>query len=1203
MNSRNCWLFFPLILIFYSVMVSSVTPTSLDLNINNGSRFTNSNLVDLDINAVNIAEMRFSCDNTYWSSWENFALTKNNWNLTGGAYGCSTNDRNALVYFQARDNAGSAATAIYDWIIFDTNAPLISNLKFDSNSWSDYNYLNFGDMLDVNVYGQADANGTFSMGSIVTDLNLFDDGQHNDGDSNDGLYSGIYTVGNTQSSGLVSLIGYLTDTSSNTRSFTTSLQTIIDNNAPTVSYTPLDYGARQPTITINVSDSLAGVDMNSVKLTVDSVVVPDVNFTKTAITDGNTLSYTYPNILSSGSTVDLTFDVNDLADNNIAQLSWTLTIDANAPQPLSVTATAVASTNDINVSWNPGFDAETGVASYKVYRSASAITSVASLTAIATGITDLNYYDDFTAASEGNTYYYVAIATDNAGNDSNISNSDSAVVGDVSAPSSPTISITDSNNFTSDTTPTITVSAASAVSVRFSCNNIDFKAYQTYVTSITDFNITDTNSGCTAVDGNKTVYAVFKDVNDRNTVAVMDWTVLDRTQPTMPTYFTAVTNSSGWIDLNWHASSDNTGGSGVDHYDVYWADNTDHNVDSRDNNKLVAITNWTHRTNYEKTYYYRVRAVDALGNASSLTEIVSAKMDIFGPSYVFDINAGREIVGKWWLPGGGLYFTLTSNDVVDGYLEVTIFYPDNSSETFNASGSIRNFYFEKFISDEVDGEIIFNLVSTNSRGEKSDLNYAFFVDNTVPEKLEMAVIPELIQGVSEFHVLTANDVYDINFFYKNLDLAEESFTSLDSSVADGNTDWFFYWNSELVVDGNYEFKVIVFDEALNSKNITFDSQVENFGTDGSTALTKLNNVRDFSLSAVEEKTFLESNLINLSPEVITAFGNAENNLILAETAFTERDFNKSISLSEQALREFQQFLALIPEVEVGFKAEKTYSMQELLSSLNDSFTDNSFFESSKQLFNSMQVRRELIVFKVTETNAESYQFNVRVFVTPILSRSNLRFVEIVPKSIAVLSDDLTLPSNAVVLVRDPVIQFNFDSLSEGEEVFYTYKLKNPVDLATARLLASDLKLNEFIAPIPVLGEVILTRESFTDSVLMVPDLIDFNALMNSEHLPLIVTIIGVIIVIVVVFFLFNYLKKKGFNFKLKLKKEKTVKTVKVKGKDSEIVKPIKNYLVDRKFKEKMDKLKEKQDVEKYDKIVESVTSRVKRRPVKKELSK
>jgi LPXTG-motif cell wall-anchored protein len=93
---------------------------SLGIQINNGDASTNSVNVTLKLSGDNVAQMRFSHDNSTWSDWETYNTTKA-WSLTSG-------DGIKTVYAQFKDASGKTSTVStsINYIIPDNTPPVFT---------------------------------------------------------------------------------------------------------------------------------------------------------------------------------------------------------------------------------------------------------------------------------------------------------------------------------------------------------------------------------------------------------------------------------------------------------------------------------------------------------------------------------------------------------------------------------------------------------------------------------------------------------------------------------------------------------------------------------------------------------------------------------------------------------------------------------------------------------------------------------------------------------------------------------------------------------------------------------------------------------------------------------------------------------------------------------------------------------------------
>lgn len=104
---------------YLDTIILDTTPPTGSIEINSGTQYTNSGTVTITLSLTdansNVAEMRFSNDNSYWSDWQGFITTKS-WSLEGEE-GVNT------VYVQFKDNTGLTSTYSAS-IILDVTAPI-----------------------------------------------------------------------------------------------------------------------------------------------------------------------------------------------------------------------------------------------------------------------------------------------------------------------------------------------------------------------------------------------------------------------------------------------------------------------------------------------------------------------------------------------------------------------------------------------------------------------------------------------------------------------------------------------------------------------------------------------------------------------------------------------------------------------------------------------------------------------------------------------------------------------------------------------------------------------------------------------------------------------------------------------------------------------------------------------------------------------
>jgi len=304
--------------------------------------------------------------------------------------------------------------------------------------------------------------------------------------------------------------------------------------------------------------------------------------------------------------------------SNVTSATTQTAPDTTPPTAPTVLSASVGSTSQIDLTWTPSSD-DVAVTGYQIDRcQGSGCTSFAQIaTSSVTSFSD-------TGLAASTTYRYRVRATDAAGN--------------VSANSS---IVTATTQAAPDTTPptapaglAATVVSATQINLSWTAatDNIGVTGYQidrcqgsgcTSFAQIATSTVTSfSNTGLAA----STTYRYRVRATDAagnvsaNSSIVTATTAPDTTLPTTPTGLAATAVGATQINLTWNASSDNVGVTG---YRVYRCTGTTctpstqiatSTATSYSNTGLTALT----------TYRYRVRAVDAAGNLSANSSIVTA---------------------------------------------------------------------------------------------------------------------------------------------------------------------------------------------------------------------------------------------------------------------------------------------------------------------------------------------------------------------------------------------------------------------------------------------------------------------------------------------------------------------------------------------------------------------------------------------------
>ena len=317
---------------------------------------------------------------------------------------------------------------------------------------------------------------------------------------------------------------------------------------------------------------------------------------------------TYQNTgLSTSTTYSYTVQAIDGAGNASGQstaviLTTPATLDTTAPStPTGLTANAV-STSRIDLSWSASTD-NVAVTGYRVFRNGALLNTLGNVTT----------YQN-TGLTAGVTYIYTVRALDAAGNVSGLSAAASATTlttPDTTAPTTPT-------NLTAGAVSTSQINLSWSAST----DNDVIAGYRVYrngafliqLADVTTYQDTGLSAPTTysynvdAIDASGNVSGLSAAAN-ATTLATPDTTA-----PSTPSGLTANAVSASQINLNWTASTDNVAVTGYRITRNGTLLTTLGNVTTYQDTGLAAAT----------TYTYRVRALDAAGNVSSLSTAASA---------------------------------------------------------------------------------------------------------------------------------------------------------------------------------------------------------------------------------------------------------------------------------------------------------------------------------------------------------------------------------------------------------------------------------------------------------------------------------------------------------------------------------------------------------------------------------------------------
>ncbi len=116
--------------IFDEIILDTTSPTGLAIEINAKAKFTNTNIVTLNLkakdNLAGINNMSLSRDGIEWLAWEPFTNER--------FFSLPPMDGEKTVYLKVQDNAGNIAEPVFDTIILDTTPPTELMIQINENA-------------------------------------------------------------------------------------------------------------------------------------------------------------------------------------------------------------------------------------------------------------------------------------------------------------------------------------------------------------------------------------------------------------------------------------------------------------------------------------------------------------------------------------------------------------------------------------------------------------------------------------------------------------------------------------------------------------------------------------------------------------------------------------------------------------------------------------------------------------------------------------------------------------------------------------------------------------------------------------------------------------------------------------------------------------------------------------------------------------
>ncbi len=708
-----------------TVTIDSTAPTGT-LAINNGNAFTANGLVSLAVtasdNIVGTSLMRFSCNDSTFSTFTALAPLVNGFNLLDSALGCTLSEGTKNVYLQLKDGVGNVSASILDSIVYDITAPT-SSISSHSN-------------------GQRTSNtsptftGTASdLFSGITKVEVSIDG--GSFTQATGTTSWSFTPSSALSNGNHLIQTRATDGTGNLETPSAGITIQVDTTPPTNNSIVIADGnqfsnSSNPKLTLASQDALGTV--TQMQFSCDGTnFSPAVNFATTYSQFNLTNGATGCNSTEGTKNVFVKF-LDDLG-NTSSSVSDAITFDATKP---TSTITSHSNGQKINSSNLPlivsgtASDSLSGVK--KVFASKDG-----GITFQETTLNGSNWSISFGSSFTDGAINLVVKALDNAFNEQTVTTNLTLTL-DTTAPASNSVSISKTNGFSNDVTPTLTLSSSdtttSVAFMRFSCSQTGpYTSNFSFTTTSSQLDLSSNQFGCNSVDGLKTIFAIFEDELQNSSTAVSDSFTLDLTSPTSSISLTNDSNlNASKFPLSVSGTASDGAGAGVQLVQLSTNNEATFSNVTGTNNWNTVINSLT-----EGTYIFVSKATDNLGQVETplSNKKLTVKVDLTLPTAPEPGSINLALAGTTKLNAGNFPFTLTgaTSDAFTGVKEVYVSL-DNAAFTL-VTGTTS---WSKTISLPADGSHNVRVLASDFADNNAivvDRN--FIVDTTPPTNNSISI--------------------------------------------------------------------------------------------------------------------------------------------------------------------------------------------------------------------------------------------------------------------------------------------------------------------------------------------------------------------------------------------------------------------------------------------------------------------------------
>jgi prepilin-type N-terminal cleavage/methylation domain-containing protein len=399
--------------------VDSTAPTAPNITRTSASPTDNAT-VSFSLSATDtqsgVAQMQFSCNNSNWSALETYATTKsiNVTNLLNA--GCTTTSEEKTIYARFTNGAGQTSSIVNATVVYDITSPVLTINYTDGYNTSGVQSITFtatdaeSGVGSITLYRQSAtlSNGTCgaygSWGSLGTQTSPYSDITMGSGNCYRYYVSATNGVGN-----------------SGTTSTTPTAATKVDTSDPiiTTTYTNGYNTSGTQSITMTATDAQSGVSSSFVLYRRQATLTNNTCGTYGGWTSLGTTTSPYSDTTMGSGYCYQYYSTGtngaNLTGESSTSPSLATKVDTSAPASISVGYTDGYNTTGSQSVTFSATDAQSGIASYTLYRQSATLTAGVCGTygAYSSLGTQTSPYTDSSMTS-GNCYRYYVRATNNA---------------------------------------------------------------------------------------------------------------------------------------------------------------------------------------------------------------------------------------------------------------------------------------------------------------------------------------------------------------------------------------------------------------------------------------------------------------------------------------------------------------------------------------------------------------------------------------------------------------------------------------------------------------------------------------------------------------------------------------------------------------------------------------------------------------------